>query len=136
MKKRIQKFEITDLDKFVECSRVLVFDSMGKDKNCDIGDIKHEISELSDEELSELDKTLTQEESLLICKKFLTQRKDSNRFVISNKKYIDLIDALNSRMVSNMLNSLVNRGLLETAYDTESNDFVFWVKEDEENKKS
>jgi hypothetical protein len=136
MKKRIQKFEITDLDKFVECSRVLVFDSMGKDKNCEIGDIKHEISELSDEELSELDRTLTQEESLLICKKFLTQRKDSDRFIISNKKYIELIDALNSRMVSNMLNSLVNRGLLETAYDTESNDFVFWVKEDEENKKS
>jgi len=136
MKKRIQKFEITDLDKFVECSRVLVFDSMGKDKNCEIGDIKHEISELSDEELSELDRALTQEESLLICKKFLTQRKDSDRFIISNKKYIELIDALNSRMVSNMLNSLVNRGLLETAYDTESNDFVFWVKEDEENKKS
>lgn len=136
MKKRIQKFEITDLDKFVECSRVLVFDSMGKDKNCEIGDIKHEISELSDEELSELDRTLTQEESLLICKKFLTQRKDSDRFIMSNKKYIELLDALNSRMVSNMLNSLVNRGLLETAYDTESNDFVFWVKEDEENKKS
>ena len=136
MKKRIQKFEITDLDKFVECSRVLVFDSMGKDKNCEIGDIKHEISELSDEELSELDRALTHEESLLICKKLLTQRKDSDRFIISNKKYIELIDALNSRMVSNMLNSLVNRGLLETAYDTESNDFVFWVKEDEENKKS
>jgi len=136
MKKRIQKFEITDLDKFVECSRVLVFDSMGKDKNCDIGDIKHEISDLSDEELSELNRTLNQEESLLICKKFLTQKKNSDRFIISNKKYVDLIDALNARMISNMLNSLVNRGLLETAYDTESNDFIFWIKEDEENKKS
>ena len=34
-------------------------------------------------------------------------------------------------MISNMLNTLVNKGLLETAYDNESNDFIFWVKNNE-----
>jgi hypothetical protein len=32
-------------------------------------------------------------------------------------------------MTSNLLNGLVNRGLVETAYDDEAEDFVFWVKE-------
>jgi hypothetical protein len=36
-------------------------------------------------------------------------------------------------MVSNILNSLVNKGLVETAYDAEANDFIFWVSD--ENKK-
>ena len=34
---------------------------------------------------------------------------------------------------SKILNGLVNKGLVETAYDSESNDFIFWVKDD--NKK-
>jgi len=36
-------------------------------------------------------------------------------------------------MVSNILQGLVQRGIVETAFDDESNDFVFWVKNNEEN---
>ena len=36
-------------------------------------------------------------------------------------------------MTSNILNGLVNKGIVETAYDDETNDFVFWIKN--ENKK-
>jgi hypothetical protein len=38
-------------------------------------------------------------------------------------------------MVSNILNTLVNKGVLDSAFDTDQNDFIFWVKEDENNKK-
>ena len=41
-------------------------------------------------------------------------------------------------MVSNILNQLVNKGILESAYDEKSNDFIFWLKEsigDEEKNK-
>lgn len=41
-----------------------------------------------------------------------------------------MIETFNSRMVSNMLNNLVNKGVLETAYDSESDDFIFWTKND------
>ena len=34
-------------------------------------------------------------------------------------------------MVSNILNQLVQKGLVESAFDTESNDFIFWVKDND-----
>jgi uncharacterized protein YjgD (DUF1641 family) len=131
------KFEITDIDKFVECSRVLVFDCMGKDQTSSLNDMKYTLLELSEEERNELNEVLSQEEAMSICKLFLRQY-DDNKFIVSNKQYAKLIDSLNTRLVSNMLNNLVNRGLLETAFDHESNDFIFWVKENEnkEDKKS
>lgn len=131
------KFEITDIDKFVECSRVLVFDCMGKDQTSSLNDMKYTLLELSEEERNELNEVLSQEEAMSICKLFLRQY-DDNKFIVSNKQYAKLIDSLNTRLVSNMLNNLVNRGLLETAFDHDSNDFIFWVKENEnkEDKKS
>jgi hypothetical protein len=131
------KFEINDIDKFVECSRVLVFDCMGKDQTSSLNDMKYTISELSEEEQAELNDVLPQEEAMTICKSFL-RKYDDELYVISNKKYAELIDSLNTRLVSNMLNNLVNKGLLETAFDHDANDFIFWVKENEnkEDKKS
>jgi len=29
---------------------------------------------------------------------------------------------------------LVNKGILDSGYDSEKNDFIFWVKEDADNK--
>lgn len=124
------KFEINDLDKFVECSRVLVFDCMGKDQTSSLNDMKYTISELSEEEQAELNDVLPQEEAMTICKSFL-RKYDDELYVISNKKYAELIDSLNTRLVSNMLNNLVNKGLLETAFDQDANDFIFWVKEND-----
>jgi hypothetical protein len=37
-------------------------------------------------------------------------------------------------MVSNMLNNLVNKGMIETGYDDETNDFIFWIKDENENQ--
>lgn len=136
--KKNQVFEITDLDKFVECSRVLVFDSMGKDQTSTLDDMKYTLAELSPEEASELNDILSQEEAMIICKEFMKHKHGA--YFISNKKYVDLIDSLNSRLISNMLNNLVNKGLLETGFDHESNDFIFWIKDNDnnnqENKKS
>jgi len=38
---------------------------------------------------------------------------------------------MNGRLVSNMLTSLVSKGLIESAYDEQINDFVFWIKDNE-----
>ena len=37
-------------------------------------------------------------------------------------------------MTSNIVNGLVQKGLIETAFDSEANDFIFWIKEDENQK--
>jgi hypothetical protein len=37
-------------------------------------------------------------------------------------------------MISNILNSLVNKGMIETAFDNKSNDFVFWIKDSKNNE--
>jgi hypothetical protein len=35
-------------------------------------------------------------------------------------------------MISNIIQGLVKKGVLHTAFDNEKNDFIFWVKTEEE----
>lgn len=132
-----QWFIVDDLEKFIESTRVLIFDNFGKDSQDQEEDkINILISDLSSEEISELNKILSQEECINIANQFLKKEKNKVtnqiRYIISTKKYLEMLESFNSRMVSNMLNHLVNKGVLDTAYDTECNDFVFWVKENDE----
>ena len=39
---------------------------------------------------------------------------------------------MNARLVSNILSSLASKGLIESAYDPEINDFVFWTVDGDE----
>jgi hypothetical protein len=125
-------FIIDDLTKFIESTRVLVFNTFGKTEE-GIDELSFLLSELDKEEVGELNETLTQQECEIISKDFI--RKETNkktkkiRFTISTKKYMAMIESFNSRMISNMLNNMVNKGLLETAYDINCNDFIFWIKD-------
>ena len=124
---------VKDIDGFVESARILVFNNFGKKDSSEETNL--EIS-ISDKE--EIDKILSFEESEIICKELLkkktTKDKKSNRFIVNDDIFLSIIQSLNDRMVSNILNSLVNRGLVETAYDSDSDDFVFWMKDDVKNK--
>jgi hypothetical protein len=135
-----QKFVIDDITKFIESTRVLVFDAFGKTKDYTLDDLSILLSDLADEEVEELNQMLTQDECVIMSKDFIKTRinkKTKNKtYTIDTKTYMEMIECFNSRMVSNMLNNLVNRGLLETAYDTECNDFVFWVKEKDSDDKT
>jgi hypothetical protein len=135
-----QKFVIDDITKFIESTRVLVFDAFGKTKDYTLDDLSILLSDLADEEVEELNQMLTQDECVIMSKDFIKTRinkKTKNKtYTIDTKTYMEMIECFNSRMVSNMINNLVNRGLLETAYDTECNDFVFWVKEKDSDDKT
>jgi hypothetical protein len=135
-----QKFVIDDITKFIESTRVLVFDAFGKTKDYTLDDLSILLSDLADEEIEELNQMLTQDECVIMSRDFIKTRinkKTKNKtYTIDTKTYMKMIECFNSRMVSNMLNNLVNRGLLETAYDTECNDFVFWVKEKDSDDKT
>jgi hypothetical protein len=136
-------FIIKDLKEFVDSSRRLVFQSFGKEisqenKN-DIDNILDDIRNISVEDESEMNIVLSHDEALTIIQPFLREqfnkKTKKNRFLVSESIYIDIITSLNDRMVSNILNSLVNKGLIETAYDDKCNDFIFWIKDNDQNNK-
>jgi Mg/Co/Ni transporter MgtE len=138
MSKNNEWFIIDDLEKFVESSRVLIFDSFGKNDSTNIDDLSIMLNDLPKDEIEELNSVLTQEECLVMAKPFMKLEKNKRtqeiRYIISSKKYMEMLESFNSRMVSNLLNNLVNRGILDSAYDSDSDDFIFWVKDEDDQK--
>lgn len=128
-------FVIKDFDRFVESARSLVFNNFGKSEKEDTDIIDFAISS---EEKEEIDRILSFHESEVICKELLKKQKNkknnSVRHLVNDTLFLSIIESLNDRMISNILSGLVNKGLVDTAYDSESNDFVFWVKEDDTKK--
>lgn len=125
------KYEIKDLDQFTESARRVVFGGFGKAVSEDPDDFTDILDKLSSEEENEMNEVLTQQESLLIVKSIIrtqTHKKTNEiRYIINEKIFENVIEALNARLVSNILSNLTKKGLIESAYDDEINDFVFWV---------
>lgn len=129
---------ITDLDKFVQSVRQIVYAGFGDSLSQVEGDEDIDmLFKLNPEEKQELDSILTQNECMLIVKPHLSRQKSKQgnvRYIINSEQFSAIVDDFNSRLVSNLLASLVNKGVIETAYDPEENDFVFWVKENGKTK--
>lgn len=129
---------ITDLNKFVQSVRQIVYAGFGDSLSEIEGDEEIDmLFKLNPEEKQELDNILTQSECMLIIKPHLIRQKSKSgkiRYLIDTDKFNAIIDDFNSRLVSNLLASLVNKGVVETAYDPDENDFIFWVKEDGKKK--
>lgn len=136
MRKRRNKdwFIVNDLDGFVNKTRALVFNSFGKTDDQNLSDVSLDIS--SESELQEINTILSYAESIIIAKNILRRQtnKKTNleRYLVSTELYCTYIASLNERMIGNILNKLVNKGLIESGFDNESNDFVFWIKEENE----
>lgn len=142
MNKNNDWFIIKDLSEFIDASRKIVFNNFGKSTDVDNqNNIDNMIDDLTKEDQEELDKVLSLKEASSITKSFLKKQKNkrdnSIRYLVNESSYFNIIEALNNRLVSNILNSLVNKGLIETSFDEKSNDFVFWVNNDDsKNKKT
>jgi cell fate (sporulation/competence/biofilm development) regulator YlbF (YheA/YmcA/DUF963 family) len=137
--KEEQWFFINDFDDFVDHSRSLVFKFFGAIKEeAESDSMMASISQMSKEELEEMDETLTHDESAIIiknhAKKQINRNTKETRYCLTDKLLQSIIEDLNNRMISNILNSLVNKGVLDSAYDSDQNDFIFWVKEEDGNK--
>lgn len=128
-------FIINNIDEFTDKVRAIVFNNFGAWDGADELDSLIDTVKQSDKE--ELDKILSHQESLLIVKESVkiqtSKNKKRTRYTLNEKIFADVLEKLNSRMVSNILNGLVQKGLVDTAYDEQSNDFIFWVK-DQDNK--
>lgn len=129
-------FVINDLEEFTNKARLIVFNNFGKWE--DESELDNMMENLSEEEKDDFDRLLSQDESLLIikevAKKQAHKKTKEMRYVISEQMFLDIIEQLNNRMVSNILQSLVSKGLIESSYDSSLNDFVFWVKDEDSNK--
>jgi hypothetical protein len=127
-------FIVKDLDGLINSARILVFNNFGKN-NTSPDPLSMKIDDTDKEELDQL---LSFDESKAIVTSLLKRQnhkiKKKIRYLLNDNIFLEIISSLNDRMVSNVLGGLVKKGLVETAYDSESNDFVFWIKNDEPNK--
>jgi hypothetical protein len=124
-----QWYAINNFEEFINASRALIFNSFGKsvdDSDQDPIDSLINCTQQSDKE--ELDKSLSYDESAVIAKTIFTF--DQDKYLVSDKDFMKFLELLNDRLVSNILNNLANMGLVESAYDNDSNDFVFWIKDE------
>lgn len=136
----MQNYRIVDINLFVESCRVMVYHHFGSDNDPPekggLDKMLLTFDDLMDEEKEEIDTCLSQSESLLIFKEYAKTKKDKiskvKKYYISEKSFFEYIDALNARMVGNILKNLASKGMIETAFDDEANDFVFWIKNNDE----
>lgn len=132
----MNNYIINDIDEFTDQARMIVYANFGKDDSSDEDVIDNR--EMTTEEKAEMDAVLTHNECRSIvysfAKKQVNKKTKVERFIINEKIFSDIIESINSRLVSNILSGLIKKGLIESAYDDKLNDFVFWVKEDENTK--
>jgi Mg/Co/Ni transporter MgtE len=130
-----QNYIIDDLEEFTKSARKLVFNGFDKSIGDDPDEFTKLITEISQEDINEMDQILTQQESLVIVKSLAKEQKhkitNESRYLIDEKIFSQIIEEMNGRLVSNMLSSLASKGMIESAYDEQINDFVFWIKDDE-----
>lgn len=125
-------FIINDLNEFTDKTRIIVYNNFGKWENSNPINESMDLIEESDKD--DMNKVLSHEESLVIVKQVVKKQKNKKsnriRYVLNETLFAKIVEDLNSRMVSNVLNELVKKGIIESGFDNESNDFVFWVKKD------
>jgi len=124
-------YQIKDLTGFINHARELVFKSFGQINEEANDSITYTLNELAPKDKEELDKILTYDECLIMIKNHIktkiSKKTKKESYYINDTILGEILESFNSRMVSNILAKLVSDGLLDSAFDTEKNDFIFWV---------
>lgn len=132
--------EIVNLDKLVDFSRRVIYYNFDETNNdLDDDDFMKKIEKIESKDSEEMDKVLPRDEVKAIFSDLVVKRKNKKTkqvaIFIKEKDYDEVLSQLNQRMVSNIVKGLVSRGLVESAFDSEKNDFVFWVRTDYDDSK-
>ena len=110
-------YVINNIEEFTNAARILVFKNFGSSAESQIDLV---LDSIKSQDKEEMDQVLTQEESIIIVKDCARTEKNKKtkkiRYIISDKIFMDMIESLNTRMVSNMLNNLVNKGKIGRAH--------------------
>lgn len=133
----MSKYDIYDLEMFVQKTRVLVYNSFGASSE-PIDEIDMDFENLNKDQQKEIDNCLSEKEALNIVLEHILQKRDRDGNIInllSEENFMAIINDFSLRMTSNILNTLASKGLVDSAFDEETNDFVFWAKDlDDENE--
>ncbi|NDB56169.1 hypothetical protein EB169_10115 [archaeon] len=133
----MSKYDIYDLEMFVQKTRVLVYNSFGTSSK-PIDEIDMDFENLNKDQQKEIDNCLSEKEALNIALEHVLQKRDRDGNIInllSEENFMAIINDFSLRMTSNILNTLASKGLVDSAFDEETNDFVFWAKDlDDENE--
>lgn len=129
-------YVVPDLNNFTDKARAIVYNNFGMWQDNDELDLL--IDDIKDQDQEEFNKVLSHQESLVIIKELVKKQKNKKtkkiRYTLNDTIFADIVYKLNDRMVSNIVNGLVQRGLVESAFDSDANDFVFWIKQNETEK--
>tara|TARA_B100001778_G_scaffold273422_1_gene235849 strand:- start:3707 stop:4120 length:414 start_codon:yes stop_codon:yes gene_type:complete len=130
-----QWLNIVNLDKLINFSRKVVYANLGEEYS-DVSDVGFLdlVENMPEEQQEEMNSILSMSEAKAIFKPFVRQQRHKKTLSIKTSileaDYDIILRQLSERMISNIVRNLVNRGLVESAFDEEKNDFVFWVKKD------
>ena len=123
--------ELSNIDKLIDFSRKLIYYNFDED-TADMSDenFLRKIEKMSDRVEPELEQLLP-----FIEIKSMFMEQVVERYGVpcmSEDSYDQLLVDINQRMISNIVLGLVKKGVLDTAFDSDKNDFVFWVKNQDE----
>lgn len=128
--------EISNLPKFTDYIRKMIYINFNEE-NAE-SDIQDCFQQLESEEKQEINEVLSLRECIEIvkenCKKFRHKKTKKLKYVIDSNAFDEILHKVNQRMISNIISALVSRGLLDSAFDEEKNDFVFWVAQQDNEK--
>lgn len=127
--------EIVNIDKLTDFSRKVIFYNFDEEnKDLNDKDFLKKIEKIEDQESKEMDRLLPHDEIKNILSSLTFKKRNKNTkevsLFIKETDYDEALAQINQRMVSNIVKGLVAKGLVESAYDSDKNDFVFWVKTD------
>ena len=130
--------EVVNVKKLIDFSRRIVYHNFDEENN-DLTDREFlEKVDSLETDNKEMNHLLPYDECKAMIKPYLVSIDpiDTEYFKIKEDDYDEFLVELNRRMVSNIVKDLVSKGLVDSAFDSEKNDFVFWVKtEDEDSEK-
>jgi Mg/Co/Ni transporter MgtE len=127
-------YVISDLSDFTDKARSIVYNNYGSwDNESDVEDLMDDVAET---EREDFDKMLSHQECLVIVKENIKRERNKKnrkvRYILNDEIFVEIITKLNDRLTSNIMSSLVQKGLVETAFDEKENDFVFWIADNED----
>lgn len=127
--------QVVDLDSLVDFTRKLIYHNFDeKNQHLSGEDFINQITKIDNGDDDDLENILPFNETKLIVKECLVKKRNKRTkevgFFIKESTYQEILNKFHERMVSNIVRSLVDKGLLEMAFDEEKNDFVFWVSQD------
>lgn len=132
--KKTRTFEIIDKEEFIKSIREIMLKEFfneeikEKEKERKRKKNKHLLNLMKEKE-KEIEDKLTIEEAKNIVVPILEEKQKDGKILINHKDFKEILEELNKRIVSNILVQLTKEGLIESAYDSEQNDFIFWVKD-------